>query len=363
MATFTGNGTGTTGASSYTLRLDVWEDSYDINSNSSLVKANLYLDSGNYNFYQVGIPRNIYIDGEQVYYDDSQIGIDTNSSILIATVEKRVYHNSDGTKTISCSASMTNTSAYYLPGNISCGGDLKLTDIPRYASVSISEKRKDINSIEINWSSNANTDWRQYKINNGNWIDAGDVSSSPTGGTFGINELSPNTSYKIKVRVRRSDSQLWSESNELTIKTYDYAKFSSVSNSEFGSDISIKKVNESGIENKLCMYFGNTLILTRNNIPDSYNLAMTQLELDELYKKYSITSSSINCTYKLITTCNSKEYTDSTSGIIVLKGNAKVSKIKNNGSIKRAKAFIKKDGEIKRAVLFVKNNGEVKRCI
>lgn len=363
MATFTGHGTGTTGASSYTLRLDIWEDSYDINSNSSLVKANLYLDSGNYNFYQVGIPRNIYIDGEQAYYDDSQIGIDTNSSILVATVEKRVYHNSDGTKTISCSASMTNSSASYLPGNISCGGDLKLTDIPRYASVSISEKRKDINSIEINWSSNANTDHRQYKINDGSWKDNGDSSSMITSGYFTISDLESDTTYKIKLRAKRTDSQLWSESNELTIKTYDYAKFTSVGVANFGSDISIKKVNESGLENKLCMYFENTLILTRNNISDSYNLSMTQLELDELYKKYSITSSSINCTYKLITTCNSKEYIDNTSGIIVLKGNAKVSKIKNNGSIKRAKVFIKKNGEIKRAVLFVKNNGYIKRCI
>ncbi len=253
--------------------------------------------------------------------------------------------------------------------NVSGSNEITLADIPRYTNVSILQKSKDINSISINWTSDDARDHTQYRIKEGssnysNWIDAGDiVASNNKSGHFKISNLKPNTSYKIQVQVKRTDSQLWSSSNEVTIITYDYAKFISVSNADFGENIIISKSNESGIADRLEIYANGSLITTRNNIDKQYYLFLTQSELDNLYKKYSVNSNNINLEYRLITTCNSKTYTDTIARIIQLTGNAKTAKIKQNGVVKRAKVFIKQNGIIKRGVLFIMQDGIIKRCI
>lgn len=253
--------------------------------------------------------------------------------------------------------------------NINGSNEITLADIPRYTNVSISQKSKDINSISINWTSDDARDHTQYRIKEGSsnysgWIDARDtVASDNKSGHFKISNLKPNTNYKIQVQVKRTDSQLWSSSNELAITTYDYAKFVSVSNADFGENAIISKSNESGITDRLEIYADNSLIATRTNIDMSYNLILTQNELDNLYKKYAVNSSSVNVEYRLITICNSKTYTHTITRTISLTGNAKTAKIKQNGVIKRAKVFIKQNGVVKKGVLFVKQDGTIKRCI
>lgn len=253
--------------------------------------------------------------------------------------------------------------------NVSGTGSMTLADIPRYTNVSISQKSKDINSISINWTSDDARDHTQYRIKEGSsnysgWIDARDtVASDNKSGHFKISNLKPNTNYKIQVQVKRTDSQLWSSSNELAITTYDYAKFVSVSNADFGENAIISKSNESGITDRLEIYADNSLIAARTNIDMSYNLILTQNELDNLYKKYAVNSNSVNVEYRLITTCNSITYTHTLARTILLTGNVKAAKIKQNGIIKRAKVFIKQNGTIKKGVLFIKENGTIKRCI
>lgn len=253
--------------------------------------------------------------------------------------------------------------------NVSGSGSITLEEIPRYTNVSILQRSKDINSISINWKSDDARDHTKYRIKEGTssystWKDAEDiVESNNKSGHFKISNLKPNTSYKIQVQVKRTDSQLWSSSNELTITTYDYAKIISASNTEFGENISIAKSNESGISDSLEMYVNSSLIATRNNIDKSYSLILTQNELDNLYKKYVVNSNSINVEYRLLTVCNSITYIHSATRTILLTGNAKVVKIKQNGVIKRAKVYIKQNGIVRKGVLFIKQNGVIKRCI
>ena len=136
MATFSATGTGTTGAPNYTLTLTVTETSYSTANNTSTVAWSLTLSSSNgYSFSTWTFPITASVDGE-VYNESTSRSLSANSTITIASGTKTITHNSDGTKSISCGATVRATSAYYLPGNIDVSGTLALTTIPRKSSVS-----------------------------------------------------------------------------------------------------------------------------------------------------------------------------------------------------------------------------------
>lgn len=364
MATFSGNGSGTTGASSYTLKLDVWENSVDNINNKSNVGWRLALDSGNYSFIDYPIYTRANVDGE-VYNASPRLSINPNSEIIIASGSKDIYHNSDGKRTISCSASISNTSAYYLPGNINVSGNLKLTDIPRYANVSITEREKSVNTISINWNSDAARDHTQYSLNNGNWADAYDnVENDNKKGYFTIRNLEPNTTYLIRVRVKRTDSQLWSESNTLNITTNDIARFVDFENVlKLGEDYVVKYSNLGNAEVKIALLEKDNydFIVNYKNIENNTNL-LNENEAIDVYKLFR-NKNYMNAQISLKTIQNSKEYFDTKDILIELTGNLKTAKIRKNKTIKKAQIFVKHDGILKKAIVLVKQNDEIKRCI
>lgn len=137
MATASGTGTDTKGASQYTLRIDAYESTINNLKNYSEVTLNAYLDSKGYNFYDWVIPLNLYLNGSNVYSASPKVGINKNSSILLASVTKKVPHNNDGSKTVEFGGSISQTGAYYLPGNIKCSENFKLTKIARASQPSI----------------------------------------------------------------------------------------------------------------------------------------------------------------------------------------------------------------------------------
>lgn len=364
MATFSGNGSGTTGASSYTLKLDVWENSVDNANNKSNVGWKLALDSGNYSFIDYPIYTKVNVDGE-VYNASPRLSINPNSEIIIASGSKDVYHDSNGSKSISCSASISNTSAYYLPGNINVSGNLKLTDIPRYANVSITEREKSVNTISINWNSDAARDHTQYSLNNGNWINANDtVSNGNKSGFFVIRNLDPKTTYSVKVRVKRTDSQLWSESNTLNIATNDIARFIDFKDIlKLGKDYIVKFSNFGNAEVKIALLKkdNDDFIINYKNIENNTNL-LNENEAIDVYKLFG-NENYMNAQISLKTIQNSKEYYDTKDILIELTGNLKTAKIRKNKTIKKAQIFVKQDGILKKAIVLVKQNDEIKRCI
>ena len=364
MATFSGNGSGTTGASSYTLKLDVWENNVDNANNKSNVGWKLALDSGNYSFIDYPIYTKVNVDGE-VYNASPRLSINPNSEIIIASGSKDVYHDSNGSKSISCSASISNTSAYYLPGNINVSGNLKLTDIPRYANVSITEREKSVNTISINWNSDAARDHTQYSLNNGNWADAYDnVENDNKKGYFTIRNLEPNTTYLIRVRVKRTDSQLWSESNTLNITTNDIARFVDFENVlKLGKDYIVKFSNFGNAEVKIALLKkdNDDFIINYKNIENNTNL-LNGNETIEIYKIFK-NENYMNVRISLKTTQNGKEYFEIKDISIELTGNLKTAKIRKDKTIKKVQVLVKQDGALKKALVLVKQNDEIKRCI
>lgn len=311
MAIFTGVGSGTTGASRYTLKLEVWE-SYVGNSseNYSTVNWKVNLASGAYSFADWNIPTYVNVDGE-VYNASPKLTIGANSEITIASGSKNIWHNNNGSKSISCSAIINNTSAYYLPGYASCGGTFTLTNIPRYATVYQSLNSRTINTIKMNWSTDVPRDHTQYSINGGAWIDAGDtVASDNKSGTYTISNLEPNTTYSIKTRIKRTDSQLWSETGATNVTTYDYARITEdAPNITIGNNATIKYTNPSGASIEVGLFKENTVAIAEYRAASgtSYTFDFTEEEINNMYNQ-TLTSTSVELRYYIKTTQNSKIY-------------------------------------------------------
>ena len=272
-----------------------------------------------------------------------------NAYIHIASGSMTWTHDNDGSKSIWVGASISATGGYGVSASI--GTIFELNKIPRYANVSISAKSKTINTITYNCSVDASIDWKQYRLNGGNWVDDG---SSNT-----IRNLTPNTTYSIQVRVRRADSGLWSESNTISMTTYDIAKISSLSDFEHGDDISANISNPASISNLvLAMKIGDVEILNRTVSTGDNSIQFYDTELDNLYKQYG-NSSNLTAIFAI----TGDGYTHSKTCIVTLKGNQKTGHINVNGSWKRNKRWINVDGNWKRCVRWVNVNGTWRRCI
>ena len=90
-----------------------------------------------------------------------------------------------------------------------------------YPTVSISLNSKTDTQIKINWSSGSTCDYAWYSINNGTSWTGVDVTDG-TSGVITISGLSADTTYTIKVRLRRKDSQYTRDSSALSVTTYGY---------------------------------------------------------------------------------------------------------------------------------------------
>lgn len=103
-----------------------------------------------------------------------------------------------------------------------------------------------ITAVKINWKTVDIIDYLWYSIDNGsNWTRY-DVSDG-TSGSFNVTGLSPNTGYNFKIRVRRKDSQLTTDSGAYYQATYDYNKItSSYPNVSNGSTLRVTGTNPSG---------------------------------------------------------------------------------------------------------------------
>lgn len=145
----------------------------------------------------------------------------TSGSQTLFSVTRTVAHNSNGTKTVHASATIkTGTSS----GTVTASKSLALTNIPRYATVSQSVVSKTNSSITMKWTSNAIVDYIWWSSDNGSTWHGINVADG-TSGTYTISGLTMKTTYNIKTRVRRKDSQLTTDSSALAVTTYDSKYF------------------------------------------------------------------------------------------------------------------------------------------
>ena len=215
-------------------------------------------------------------------------------------------------------------------------------------------KSKTVNLITISWACDVAVDDCQYSLNGGSYNGFG--ISYPD---YTIKNLSPNTTYKIKLKAKRRDSGLYSESETITVTTYDIAKISSLSNFEHGSSPTVSITNPGSISSlSLVMKVGDTQILSRTVSAGNNAITFIDTELDNLYKKYG-SGNSLTATFVL----SGDGYTNTKTCTITLKGNQKTMRTNVSSTWKRGKIWANVNGTWKRGVLWTNVNGTWKRGI
>lgn len=220
-----------------------------------------------------------------------------------------VAHESNGTKTITLSGSFTTTattSSYgqYALKSGSVSVSVELPTIPRYAAITAFSLSRTINTITMSYSVDSTIDSTQYSLNNGSW------TAYPSGGI--ITGLSPATTYNVKIRVKRTDSQLWTTTNNKSITTYDYAKITEAPNINIGNSATVKYTNPGGYTTVVGIYntAGSVAIAEyRSTSGGTYTFSFTTTEINNMYAQ-TPKANQVTLRYYLRTTCNGSNYYD-----------------------------------------------------
>ena len=161
----------------------------------------------------VPVSYRVIIDGTE--YTGNIMSYDGRSTVTVRSGTQNITHNNDGSKSINFSFSVwDNVSASYLPGSASGSGSMALSNIPRYTNItSFTVSKRNETSVSVSFTTSDEVDYIWYSKDNGsNWADL-PISNIISG-------LSPDTTYNFKIRVRRRDSQLTTDSNTVSQTTY-----------------------------------------------------------------------------------------------------------------------------------------------
>ena len=112
--------------------------------------------------------------------------------------------------------------------------------IPRYAGITKFDlSAVNETTIHVDWNADSTCDAVQYSVNGGSWTGASGLG-------FNIGSLSANTQHSVKIRVKRADSQLWTESSTKYVSTYAYPYIVAYNNFYIGNNIPINIYNPLG---------------------------------------------------------------------------------------------------------------------
>jgi len=295
----------TTGSQSgRSLTLTVTEKSQSTANNTTTLSWNLK-GSGSASGWVVTASHLVKINGTILFNKSTDFRINTYVGTTIASGEITVSHNSDGNKSV---ALAVEAGIYQWARNVSASGTMVLTKIPRQTNInSFSVDQVQLNRFRINFSTINTIDYWWYSLNNGStWISAqsGDRSSSAFVVTSGIN---PNTTYNVKIRVRRKDSQMTTDSGARSITTQQKALLTSVPNINIGSSHNISFSNQSGATTSLILQqVDGTQITDIGNVSNGVSHTPNANTLHSLTPN----SNTLTLRYQLTTTQNSISYTD-----------------------------------------------------
>lgn len=173
-----------------------------------------------------------------------------------------------------------------------------LSVAPAYATPYQSLYETGDNYLKISWGADVECDYLQYSIDGGKTFK--DVSGYPT---YIIENLIPNTKYNIITRVRRTDSQLWSQTESLEATTLSSPYISAMSDFNIGTSFSCTIYNPK--ERYLKLYINandvSDVIERTTKINGTYTFVLTEEENNDLYKTIP---RSKNGKYKILVICD-----------------------------------------------------------
>ena len=223
----------------HTYRLTLTQASQSVANNESTVNYSFDLiDDANWFWELWGNSITYSISANGSVIKSGSIPDHTTKNQNIASGSFTVSHNTNGTKSFSFSFSVTDGAGqYYTSGNASASGSMTLTTIPRYANITgFSVTALDETSVQYNWSADATCDYAWCSTDNGSsW------SGLPSNNV--ISGLSAGTSYNFKLRVRRTDSQLTTDSSAYAQSTYNYPHCTSSPDFTIGNALTLDFYN------------------------------------------------------------------------------------------------------------------------
>jgi hypothetical protein len=153
----------------------------------------------------------VTISGNVVYNSATRINV--YNGTIVASGRYKMQMSNEGTKTFKATAE---AGIYEVAVNCSGEGTWELPTINRYAKINnFVVEKLDETSVKYNYTTDTTCDYAWYSTDNGNsWHDLPNNNI--------VSGLSNNTSYNFKLRVRRKDSQITTDSGTYTQTTYDY---------------------------------------------------------------------------------------------------------------------------------------------
>lgn len=238
-------------------RIDITPGTQDIENNRTSVTVQVIAWRTNIGYTTDGYGRcQLTIDGTSIAdaswnYDGSHALVN-NTPRVLHSWSGYIYHNADGTKTLTVSAYWgIGSSSSNWQSNVHANNtetySLALNTIPRDFSqipkLTLDGTQKTETKLVFNWETSEVCDhieWSQTASN---------VTGVPgTSGTVTFSSLTANTEYTIYGTFRRRDSQRSLKSTEATESTYDYPKITNLANNPLtiGSDQIIYLYNPLG---------------------------------------------------------------------------------------------------------------------
>lgn len=349
----------------YEFKAEASESNVSTANNTSLVSVDIYVrrtdssSSGAYN--NDGTAWSITIDGTTTTGTSAWDTRNSTDWKYLGSASKTITHNSDGSRTITISASHTgnSSSGSSRMGNASGSGNFTLTQIARQANfISCAINSIGLDTVDIAYSLDKAVSAMYVSVNGGEWQSINVVSGNwTTNAVIRVSNLSYNTAYNF--RLRANVNGLDTITNYMYATTKDIARISNLENFEHGINVPVTITNPADIANLILnMLIGDTLILSRTVQTGENIINFSDEELDKLYNEYG-KESSLNATFNLL----GSGYTDSKTCLVTLTGNQKTARVNVNGIYRRGKTLIKLNNEWKKAVIWIKVNGIWNRSI
>lgn len=165
--------------------------------------------------------------GSNCHKFDGTLPLGSGTRWLVENVKYTVSHNSDGTKDLKIYWKWNVNSPwgqFVLPSG---SKTVTLNKIDRTApSISCSVSSITTNSFKISATSNVKCNIWQYSTDNGStWKQFS--TTNGTSASVTVSSLTPNTSYNVKVRARKTSNYVYGTSSAKSVKTLGQAKVNS----------------------------------------------------------------------------------------------------------------------------------------
>ena len=247
-----------------------WSATQSVKGNYSDVTQKVYLS---YYTIEVGARDDgtSSINGTEVTYSSAAIK-DYSSGWkkkLLYTHTVRVYHNASGVAAnipLSASWRFSGTYSSTYVGRITASTTVTLNSIDRAApTVTLTTSNITASGVTVNATASTTCDRWDYSTDNGStWVNFS--TSSGTTQSKAITGLTPNTTYNIKVRARKSSNEVYGASAAASVKTLGGSVISSVNtftadNSTAQITMSVTVYNTS-YTHTLVLKNGSTTVLT-----------------------------------------------------------------------------------------------------